>query len=229
MFARRELRVEHPMIELKLLGVGAFRLSIGVLLFVTLAQFGRVVFIPLQLEGLRGFSPIKVGSLLFAPAIGSMATTMIGGRLADRLGPRRPVVIGCCIVLVALVMMARLQLDTSLAWLEFALIVQSVGLGLVIAPSLMAGLGEMPASLMAHATALRSLAGQVSGALAIALMGAIVATRSGTDPTPAHAQAAYNAGFAAAALGVGLGIVMAMRLPAVVAGRSDHPLAIVGD
>ena len=39
------------------------------MLFIVGAQYGRVVFIPLALESLRGFSAFKVGVLFFTPAV----------------------------------------------------------------------------------------------------------------------------------------------------------------
>ena len=80
-------------------------------------------------------------------------------------------------------------------------------------PVLVAGLSDLPAPLVSQGTAVRSLLNQVSGALAVALLGAVVATRSGTDPTPAEAQSAFNSAFAVAAVGVLIAFVLAFRLP----------------
>lgn len=47
--------------------------------------------------------------------------------------------------------------------------------GLTTSPGLIAGIGHLPAHLMAQGSAVRSLSGQVSGALAVSVLGAVVA------------------------------------------------------
>jgi hypothetical protein len=93
------------------------------------------------------------------------------------------------------------------------LTIQSIGMGLVIAPVVVAGLSDLPRDLIAQGTAVRSLAGQVAGAVAVGIFGAVIATRSGIDPSPAHVQAAYNAAFLVASVGVALALLCAVRLP----------------
>jgi EmrB/QacA subfamily drug resistance transporter len=207
-----ELQNRNPMIELRMFSRRSFSLSMGAMLFVTMAQFGRLVFIPLQLEKLRGFTALRIGLLLAPPAIAGVAGSFIGGRVADRIGPRRPMMGGCAVAAVALLGMARLTLSTPLLWIMVLLSIQSVGMGLVTAPAMVAGLRSLPANLIAQGSALRSLTAQVAGALAIAVFGAVVATRSGTDPTPGHAQAAYNAAFLVASIGALIALVLAAAL-----------------
>jgi EmrB/QacA subfamily drug resistance transporter len=219
LFAVHELRTPHPMLQLRILGDRTFRLAMGAVWFVTMAQFGRLVYVPLQLESLRGFSTLRVGLLLAPPAIFGMASTWTGGRMVDRYGPRRPIVLGCATAFVALVGLARLDLHTSLAWIVVLLVVQTMGMGLVSSPAMVAGLSELPPHLLAQGTALRSLAGQASAAVAIGGFGAVVATRMGAHPTAAHAQAAYNAAFVCAALGVAVSFAFATRLPRHLAGE----------
>jgi hypothetical protein len=57
------------------------------------------------------------------------------------------------------------------------------------------------------------LLNQVSGAVSVALLGAVVATSAGPDPSPTEAQSAYNNAFAVAAVGVLIALVLATRLP----------------
>jgi hypothetical protein len=66
---------------------------------------------------------------------------------------------------------------------------------------------------MSQGTAVRALVNQVSAAISVALLGAVVATSAGTSPSPTEAQSAYNNAFAVAAFGVLIAFVLAIRLP----------------
>jgi EmrB/QacA subfamily drug resistance transporter len=212
-FVRHELRTEHPMIELRMFADTSFRLSMGAMVFVYVGQFGRLVFLPLELQGLRGKTPLAVGLLFLPAALVTAGAMSIGGRLVDKVGPRMPIAIGCACMVVAMIGLARLTLGTPMLAIAAILCLQGFGLGIITSPALVAGLSELPPNLLSQGTAVRSLMGQVSGAVTVAVLGLVIATRSGANPSPAHAQAAYNSAFAVAAAGVVVSLWLASRLP----------------
>jgi EmrB/QacA subfamily drug resistance transporter len=221
-FAIHELRSPSPLIDVRMMGDRSFRLAMGAILFITMAQFGRLVFISLEMESLRGYSALQVGLMLAPPAFAGMVAAIIGGRLADEYGPRRPIMLGCFVACIALVGLGLMTLHTP-AWIIIVLLaVQSVGMGWVTAPAMVAGLSDLPKNLISQGNALRSLTGQTAGALAVALFGAVVATRLGDSQSPERAQSAYNSAFLVAAAGVAVAFLLASRLP-VRARRSEPP------
>jgi EmrB/QacA subfamily drug resistance transporter len=212
-FIVHELRVEHPLIELRMFGGRTFRIAMGIASLVFVAQFARLVFIPLQLESLRGESALTVGLLFLPAAVVSAVAMLTGGRIVDRIGPRLPVVIGTASMAVALIAFARLSLDTPLPLIAVILAVQGFGFGLLQPPVQVAGLSDLPARLMSQGTAVRALVNQVSAAISVAMLGAVVATSAGAHPTSTEAQSAYNNAFAVAAVGVLVALALATRLP----------------
>jgi EmrB/QacA subfamily drug resistance transporter len=224
-FALHETRTRHPMLELRMFHDRAFRLSSGAMLCVLIAQYGRLVFIPLELESVRGLSPLKVG-LLFLPAAVAQGTGMhVGGRVVDRIGARLPMIAGAGMLLAAVAGYASLRLSTPIAVVVVLLSLQGFGCGLMSAPATVAGLSDLPRHLLAQGTVVRSLTGQVGGALSIGVLGAIIATVMGSHPTPAQAQTAYNAGFAAAGAAVLIALVLSCRMPRV--KRTTEPVNAV--
>jgi DHA2 family multidrug resistance protein len=212
-FVGHELRTDHPLIELRMFSDKSFRLSMGAMVFVYVAQFGRLVFLPIELEELRGETAFVVGLLFLPAAIVTAIGMNIGGRLVDRIGPRVPIMAGCTLVVVAMVGFARLTLGTPMLLVGAILCLQGLGVGIVTSPAFVAGLSDLPPHLTAQGTAMRSLLGQVSGALAVAILGAVVAARGGASADPVHAQQAYDAAFLVAAVGVGVSLLLAARLP----------------
>jgi hypothetical protein len=104
------------------------------------------------------------------------------------------------------------------------LALQGLGCGIFTPGAMVAGMSELPRSLLAQGAAIRTLAGQVSGALAVGVLGAIVSVYMGRHASQAHAQAAYNAAFSAAAVAVLIGLVLAWRMP-----RQSAEGAVSGD
>jgi EmrB/QacA subfamily drug resistance transporter len=228
-FVRRELGIRRPMLDLRLFGERAFRVGTGAALFVYLAQYGRLVFLPLELEGVRGLTALHVG-LLFLPAGAAQAIGMIAsGRTVDRIGPRRPMVVGSALMLVAVAGLARLTLTTPILLVTVLLSLQGFGCGVFTPGAMVAGMSELPGALLAQGAAIRSLAGQVSGALAVGALGAVVAIAMGRNPSLAHMQAAYNAAFAFAAGALVLGVAFAWRMPKQSPDRviAAEPMAFV--
>jgi predicted MFS family arabinose efflux permease len=217
-FTYHELRSDHPLIELRMFEQRSFRLAIGAFVFVMGAQYARLVFVPLQLESLRGFTAMKVGMMFFVPAVVTAVAMSIGGRLVDRIGPRPPIMIGCAGMLAAMLCFSRLTLTTPVWVIVGLLSMQGASMGLTTSPTMVAGLSDLPPRLVSQGSAVRSLTSQVSGAVAVAVLGSVVASKMGVDPTPQQAQDAYNLAFLVAGAGVVVSLVLASRLPRRVAG-----------
>jgi MFS family permease len=213
-FVRHGLRTEDPIVDMHIFAVRAFAISMGIIMFTAAAQYVRLVFMPLQLEGLRDFTPLHVGVILIPSALGTAATMPVGGRLVDRIGARVPVVAGCSMMGVAALGLSLLRVDTPIGVVIALLTLQGLGMGLTTAPATVAGMNALAGRFVAQASALRSLTSQVAGATVISVAATVVASRMGDDPTPSQAQSAYNSAFFIAAAGLAVAVVLAFRLPA---------------
>lgn len=225
LFVAQELRVDDPVVELRIFAVPAFAISMVVILFTAAAQYTRLVFIPLELQDIRGYTALRVGVLLVPSALATAAAMPLGGRLMDRIGPRVPVVTGCTLMAIAAVVLGVVHVSTPIALIIAVLALQGFGMGLTSAPATVAGMNALSGRFVAQASAMRSLSSQVAGATAIAITSTVVATRMGSSPSPEHAQAAYNSAFLVAAGGLVIAIVLALRLPKgreQVAASGDH-------
>jgi len=223
-FVAHELHTAHPLIQLRIFNERTFRLAVAVMMLVSMGQFARLVFIPLQLESLRDKSALAVGILFLPAALVSAVGMSIGGRVVDRIGPRLPVLVGTTAFAVALFGFSRLALDTPLPLIAGILCIQGFGFGIVTPPLLVAGLSDLPPALTAQGTALRSLLTQVAGAIAVALLGAVITTSAGATPTPTEAQDAYNQAFLVATIGALLALLIATRMPRRPATHTIHDI-----
>ena len=194
-------RAKYPVVNLRMFKVSIYSLTIGVTCLITLAQYARVVFIPLELESLRGLTALHTGALLVPGAIGASISMPIGGRLADKIGAKVPVMFGLIPIAITNLYLSRLTTDSSETTLMFFLFISGLGTGISLMPNSVVGLNSLPASLIATAASLRSLSRQVAAAIAVAILSAVVSSHlnghlafSGLEA--AHrAQGAYNSAF----------------------------------
>ena len=218
-------RTVHPLIDMSIFDVPAFRLVLGIVAAVAVAQFARTVFIPLELQSLRGLSPMETGLALLPAAVASAAAMPLGGRWTDRTGGRPPVTLGLALVVVSSLAFGALRVDTPLGVVITLMVVNNVGIVLCTMPLVVMGLSAVVSRLVPQASALRSLTRQVSGALGTAVLATIITAQVGeltfttaTDAELTDAQAAYNRGFLVSAGIAAVGLVLTRFLP----GRSEH-------
>jgi DHA2 family multidrug resistance protein len=195
-FTVRALRTEHPLIEMRIFAVPVFSLTMAVIWCLTIAQFARLVFIPLELETLRGLSALRVGVALTPSALGIATTMPIGGRLADRIGARVPCTIGMIVLAISFWPLGHLGVDTSLWVISLWLFVGGLGAGLAMMPNTVAGMNSVSSRLVAQASAVRSLNRQLAGAFGTAILASFLTSRNGPIGSHAgHATASAVAGY----------------------------------
>ena len=90
----RAYRTPHPLIDPGLYSSRDFSLCMAVVGTLALAQFARQVFIPLEMQAVRGLSPVGAGAVLTPSALLAAATMPLAGRVTDRFGAKPPIVVG---------------------------------------------------------------------------------------------------------------------------------------
>jgi EmrB/QacA subfamily drug resistance transporter len=211
---------DHPLIDLSMFRVPIFTLTLGVIGATVIVQFGILVFLPLQLETVRQFTALKVGTMLVPMAVAGAITFPLGGRITDRIGARIPVVVGSALLLVAALIFSRLDVDSPLLLIELALICQGFGFGFSMMPNSVTGLNALPSRFVAQATSVRQLNVRVMASFGVALLATILALQLGDLATTGAdvagstvAQGAYNTVFGVTAISAGFATVLAFFLP----------------
>ena len=211
-FVRHELRTPAPMLEMRMFRSPTFTIAFAITFLVVAAQYARLVFIPLNLEGLRGYSAFDVGMMLAPAGIASAIGMTTGGRLADRVGVRGPLIVGTSLMAVALLAIANIGLTTPLWVISGLLAVQGLGMGLHAAPCTVAAMNTLPAELLSQGTAMRTLTSQVAGAVSVAALSAVLSIATPTDASPQQAQDGYSIVFYVAFAGMVAAVLLATRL-----------------
>lgn len=217
-FVRSELTSANPLLEMRMFAVPTFSVTVGIVWLITVAQFARLVFIPIELQTVHGMTAFEAGLLLAPAAAGTALTMPFGGRIADRFGPRAPVATGLAMIATAVWLLGSLAPDTPHPRILAFLLLQGAGTGLALIPNTVAAMNSLPSRWVARASAVRSLNRQIAGAIGVAVLSSLMVSRVGsvtgaTAASPAELQAAYNQVFHVAFVGAIVATVLALFLP----------------
>lgn len=171
-------REGQPLLDLRVFGNMSFTSANLANICITFALFGGLFVIPIYLQNLRGLSAFATGLILIPQALGSMVSSLVGGRLVDRLGVRAVVIPGLLIAAFSFWQLSFLSLYTSYGWFQVLLVLRGLGIGLVAQPLIVAALAEIPPRQLAQASAINSVVRSVASSLAVATLATIVQTQS---------------------------------------------------
>ena len=129
LFVWRELSIKRPMIDLRVFTNAPYSFSMATRFFGFMSGSGWRFMMPFYLQEVRGFQPSHVGLLIFSSAVGMAIFSYISGRLSDRYGTRRWVMLGLVIVVLTSIFYSTLDLDTPVALIVFVLFISGMGLG----------------------------------------------------------------------------------------------------
>ena len=80
------------------------------------------------MQNVLGYSPLETGVRFLPSTLVIMVAGPLAGRLADKIGPRTPLVVGLLLVTVSLAWQSRVEVDTSYAFLVTPFILLGVGI-----------------------------------------------------------------------------------------------------
>jgi len=203
-FAVAEIRGSHPMLPPAIFRPAQFRAANAITFVVNGALSGfSFAFIP-ALEIVVGYSPVVAGSALVPITVVTLLLSGTGGRLAQRIGPRPPLVAGCLLCAVACVLAVRIGPGASY-WTVVCPLAVLFGLGLAsLVPALTASaMNSAPDSLAGLASGVNNAVARVAGLLWIAALPPIAGLTGAvyTDPVRFHASFALISWICAAAFG----------------------------
>jgi len=169
-----EARVREPMLPLSLFANRVFSVAnvAGLLLF--FAMMGTFFFITQFFQAVQGYTPLEAGLRTLPTTMGIFLIAPFAGLLTARLGPRLPTVLGALLAGGALLLVMRMEPDSSYATLWWDLGLVGIGFGLMISPLAAAVLSATPPTRAGLGSSVNNTSRQVGGALGVAVLGTFV-------------------------------------------------------
>ena len=219
LFLAIEARVRAPLMPLRLFKLRNLAVSNIVGVLWAAAMFAWFFLSALYMQLVLGYNPMQVG-LAFLPANLIMAAFSLGisAKLVMRFGIRRPLAFGLLMAATGLLLFARAPVEGHFVIdILSGMVLLGLGAGIAFNPVLLAAMSDVSASESGLASGVVNTAFMMGGALGLAILASLAASRSegllasGYLPLAALAggyQAAFMVGACFAALGALLGAAM---------------------
>lgn len=165
-----ELRTPEPLLNLRLFRYPTFAIANVLLMFISIALFGVLFYLPVYLQSVRGLGAFQSGLLQLPPALLTGMLLPIAGRLYDRIGPKVLVPVGIALIAAGMYMFRHLTLETALISIVLWNCVRSAGMGLAMIPTQSASISEIPTMQAGQASAITNVINRLGGAFGVVLM-----------------------------------------------------------
>lgn len=175
-----EKRQKDPLMELSLFKNKKFTLSITASLFSYLAQMMTNFLMPFYLVDILLYSQDVSGLIMLSTPIIMMISSPWGGRLTDRLGSKRPAIIGLMSVGLGSALMSQLNLDSSIVFIMLALAFFGLGNGFSVSAINTSIICSIPPEHTGVASGMSSTVRNLGQSLGVAVGGMLIALRINT-------------------------------------------------
>jgi len=215
-FAWHALRVERPLLDVRLYAKPAFSAASVCTFCLGAAVFGGMILLPLYFQNVRGEDPVMTGLLLIPQGIGVATAMAITGRLIDRVGGGVVALVGVTVACLSTLPLIFIGGDTSYWVISIDLVIRGLGIGSSMMPSMAAAFAVLKSSEIHDASPQLNVIQRVGGSVGTAILAVILSQQvlhatqaAGGHPSKDALAAAFGSTYWWA-----LGITMVAAVPA---------------
>jgi EmrB/QacA subfamily drug resistance transporter len=175
-FVTWERRTERPMLDLSLFGNPRFTaasVSVAISFF---ALSGFIFLVTQYFQFLKGYGPLSTGVRLLPVASCVAIFSILGARLAVRLGTKLVVASGLLAMSVFYLWVATASATTGYGTIAAQMVVLGTGMGLTSAPATDAIMGVVPKAKAGVGSAVNDATRLLGGTLGVAVIGSVYAS-----------------------------------------------------
>jgi EmrB/QacA subfamily drug resistance transporter len=180
-FLAWEKHAKEPMLDINFFKRPRFSFASGAITLTFMALMGTIFVLTQYLQSVHGFSPLKAGAVLIPMSAVMMVLAPTSARIVERVGTKLVLGSGLIIVSVALSLMSLFTVGTSTPLIILTTMLMASGMANVMAPATESIMGSLPREKAGVGSAVNDTTRQVGGAIGVALIGSLMASRYGTQ------------------------------------------------
>ncbi len=175
-FGLVEVRTPVPLIEMSIFRIRAF-LAENIVLFISMTVFVPLFFFASEYAqiGLAKTSS-QAGLVLLYFFLGFVVASQLGGRILDRRGAKRPVVIGCAVAAVGFYLWAGQVTKLNFSSQIWDIVIAGAGMGFMLTPASTDAVNRASRLTYGEATGITQTVRNYAASLGLAVLGTILIT-----------------------------------------------------
>ncbi len=183
-FVRRQLHLEDPFLELRILRIREYAVSVLGSVLLYFIMMGATILLPLYVQQTMGLSATVSGLVSLPGSLAMAICSPFAGKLYDKVGMKPLFVTGAACLFLGSLGMFFITTETSV-WVAAALnVVRCLAIGCLMMPLVTWGASHVEREKTSHATALltslRTIAGAIGSAVFVAVMSLVAASSAGS-------------------------------------------------
>lgn len=175
-FILRQLKLKHPMLEFRVFTYSIFPLAVAVGMITFMGLIGVETLIPLYMQNMREFTALEAGLVLLPGALITGFMSPIAGRIFDKFGAKKLVMVGLAIITISSFAFIQLDTNTSFVYMTIMYSVRMFGLSMVMMPIATAALNQLPNRLIPHGAAMDNTMRQIAASVGTAILVTVMTT-----------------------------------------------------
>jgi EmrB/QacA subfamily drug resistance transporter len=173
-FAVVETRTASPLMQIGIFRVRAFLVENAVLAISMLVFIPVFFFASEYAQIALGKAPTQASVVLLYFFLGFVVAAQIGGRMLDRVGAKRPVVLGCVLAAVGFDLWARKVTGLDLGSQVWYIILSGAGMGFMLGPATTDAVNRASRLSYGEATGITQTVRNYSASLGLAILGTVL-------------------------------------------------------
>jgi EmrB/QacA subfamily drug resistance transporter len=184
-FVAWERRSSAPMLDVSLFRNTRFSAACAAVTVSFFTLLGFIFVITQYFQLIKHYDPLSAGVHLLPVALSVGVSSVIGTKLAVRIGTKVIVTVGLLLVTAFYLWVASVSTTTGYATIAVQMVVYGVGMGLTSAPATEAIMGVVPAARAGVGSAVNDATRLLGGTLGVAVIGSVYASVYGSRLTAA--------------------------------------------
>ena len=176
-----ESRSDHKSFDVSLFKNRGYAVSLTAVSLAFFALSGITFTLPFYFQILRGYTTLTAGLCFLPFAIGQILAAPRSAKMVLRFGYRAVMTTGLVLVAISMAILIFVQIDTPVWLVLVVFFLFGFGMGNVIAPASTVMQNVLPLARAGAGSAVQNTVRQVGGALGVAIIGTVLATRYSTQ------------------------------------------------